>query len=328
MSLSTLLFASAAIVAHSFVPRRAAASVMRRAGATTVIDGLSELPLDKYDVIVLDQYGVLHNGGQLLDGATVALEKLHAGGARKLVVLSNTSKRRAALIAELPGRGFRAEWLADAVCSGECCWEALRESDYKTAVVLGWSDRDSAKFLEGTGVRLADADSADVVVAYGPDTIEADGRELTDFRATGAVTPYRNLLQNAVARNVPLYCANLDQKTIASDGVTRLFMPGTIADAYRDMGGTVVPFGKPGVSHFEAALRAARCTDPRRALMVGDSLHHDILGGADAGLDTLFIVETGVHGGDLAEVSEASVTQLAADEGVPAPTFAIRKFGW
>lgn len=326
MGLKALLFASCASLARSFAPRQvAAASVMRQA-STAVINGLSELPLDQYDVIVLDQYGVLHNGGQLLDGVTDALERLQDG--RKLVVLSNTSKRRAALIAELPGRGFQAEWLADAVCSGECCWEALRESDYKTAVVLGWSDRDSAEFLEGTGVQLADADSADVVVAYGPDTIEADGRELTDFRATGDVTPYRDLLQNAVARNVPLYCANLDQKTIASDGVTRLFMPGTIADAYRDMGGTVVPFGKPGVSHFEAALRAAGCTDPRRALMVGDSLHHDILGGADAGLDTLFIVETGVHGGDLAEVSEASVTQLAADEGVPAPTFAIRKFGW
>ena len=326
MGLKALLFASCASLARSFAPRQvAAASVMRQA-STAVINGLSELPLDQYGVIVLDQYGVLHNGGQLLDGVTDALERLQDG--RKLVVLSNTSKRRAALIAELPGRGFRAEWLADAVCSGECCWEALRESDYKTAVVLGWSDRDSAEFLEGTGVRLADADSADVVVAYGPDTIEADGRELTDFRATGDVTPYRDLLQNAVARNVPLYCANLDQKAIASDGVTRLFMPGTIADAYRDMGGTVVPFGKPGVSHFEAALRAAGCTDPRRALMVGDSLHHDILGGADAGLDTLFIVETGVHGGDLAEVSEASVTQLAADEGVPAPTFAIRKFGW
>ena len=69
-------------------------------------------------------------------------------------MLSNTSKRRGPLIAELPGRGFRSEWLHDAICSGECCWEALRDSGYASAVVLGWSDRDSSEYLEGTGVAL------------------------------------------------------------------------------------------------------------------------------------------------------------------------------
>ena len=66
------------------------------------------------------------------------------------------------------------------------------------------------------------------------------------------------------------------------DGVTPLFMPGTMADAYRAMGGEVVLYGKPGVSHFAAALRAAGVDDAGRALMVGDSLHHDILGAAAA----------------------------------------------
>ena len=150
--------------------------------ATTVIDGLQELPLDQYDAIILDQYGVLHNGEALLDGVAAALERLHAGGARKLVVLSNTSKRRGPLIAELPGRGFRSEWLHDAICSGECCWEALRDSGYASAVVLGWSDRDSSEYLSGTGVALADG-SPDVLVAYGPDTIDDNGRGAASVRS-------------------------------------------------------------------------------------------------------------------------------------------------
>ena len=327
MGLAALIFASVASAARSFVPRQAAASssVLRR--ATAVINGLQELPLDQYDAIILDQYGVLHNGEALLDGVAAALERLHAGGARKLVVLSNTSKRRAPLIAELPGRGFRSEWLHDAICSGECCWEALRGSGYASAVVLGWSDRDSSEYLAGTGVALADA-APDVIVAYGPDTIDMAGRELTDFRITGDIEPYRALLEDAVARKVPMLCANPDQRTIDVDGKTPLYMPGTMADAYRDMGGEVVLYGKPGVAHFSAALRAAGVDDAGRALMVGDSLHHDILGAAAAGLDSLFVVDSGVHATDMAEVSEKCVARLAAAEDVPVPTFVMRKFRW
>ena len=326
MGVATLMLACAASVARGFAPIRAAtASVLRRAGITTVIDGLQELPLDRYDAIILDQYGVLHNGEQLLDGVADALEKLQDG--RKLVVLSNTSKRRGPLIAELPGRGFRSEWLHDAICSGECCWEALRDGSYASAVVLGWSDRDSSEYLAGTGVALADG-SPDVIVAYGPDTIDMADRELTDFRITGDIGPYCALLEDAVARNVPMLCANPDQKTIDVDGKTPLYMPGTMADAYRAMGGEVVLYGKPGVSHFAAALRAAGVDDAGRALMVGDSLHHDILGAAAAGLDSLFVVDSGVHAQDLADVSGASVARLAAAEGVPVPTFVMRKFRW
>ena len=142
------------------------------------------------------------------------------------------------------------------------------------------------------------------------------------------MAPYRDLLEDAVERSVPMLCANPDQRTIDVDGVTPLYMPGTMADAYRDMGGEVVLYGKPGVSHFAAALRAAGVDDAGRALMVGDSLRHDVLGAAAAGLDSLFVVDSGVHAKDLAEVSEQCVANLAAAEGVPVPTFMMRKFRW
>ena len=106
---------------------------------------------------------------------------------------------------------------------------------------------------------------------------------LTDFRTTGDLGSHRALLEDAVARNAPMLCANPDQKTIDVDGVTPLFMPGTMADAYRAMGGEVVLYGKPGVSHFSAALRAAGVGRRGRALMVGDSLRRDILGAPPRG---------------------------------------------
>ena len=92
-------------------------STLRRAASS--VSGLGDL-VDDYDVFLLDQYGVLHNGAALFPAARDALAKLHAAD-KRLVVLSNTSKRRQALVDELPGRGFDAAWLAGAVCSGEAC---------------------------------------------------------------------------------------------------------------------------------------------------------------------------------------------------------------
>ena len=130
-------------------------SIIRAAsrGVPLVIDGLQELPLDRYDAIILDQYGALHNGEALLDGVAAALERLQQDG-RKLVVLSNTSKRRAPLDRGAARSRLRSEWLHDAICSGECCWEALRDSSYASAVVLGWSDRDSSEYLLGRASRF------------------------------------------------------------------------------------------------------------------------------------------------------------------------------
>lgn len=100
------------------------------------------------------------------------------------------------------------------------------------------------------------------------------------------------------------------------------------AEYYESLGGPVVLFGKPGAAHFAAALQAAGVSDPTRALHVGDSLAHDILGAATAGLDSLFVVETGIHASDIDALTSDAVTRLASEEGVPAPTFAISKFGW
>ena len=254
------------------------------------------------------------------------LAKLHAAG-KRLVVLSNTSKRRQALVDELPGRGFDAAWLAGAVCSGEVCHGALAALPAgSSAVVLGWADRGAAAYLEGTGVDLAPVEAADVVVAYGPDTIN-DGAA-TGFRSSGDLGPYASTLREARARDLPMLCANPDQKSIDTDGKTPLYMPGTICDEYRRLGGAVVEFGKPHPEHFRAAIAAAGAAADARVIHVGDSLCHDVAGAAAAGVASLFVVESGVHAPDFSEVSEASVMQLAANEGVPVPTFVMRKFRW
>jgi len=242
-------------------------------------------------------------------------------------------------VAELPGRGFEAAWLTGAICSGEVCHEALKEYAGQKAVVFGWATRASAQYLQGTGVELArTVEDASVLVAYGPDVISTvDGDVETGFMRSGDLGPYREALKSAANAGLPLLCANPDQRSLHSDGKQLLYMPGTLADAYAALGGKVVAYGKPGVAHFWEALRAAGVDasgDTSRVIHVGDSLKHDIAGAHGAGLDSLLVVESGVHAEEICADEDwprdpkAAVERLVTKIDAPMPTFAVAKFGW
>ena len=66
---------------------------MVRAVRSLVVPGLAAIA-SRYDAILLDQFGVLHDGKNAIDGAVACYDALAAAG-KKLVVLSNTSRRRA-----------------------------------------------------------------------------------------------------------------------------------------------------------------------------------------------------------------------------------------
>ena len=57
-----------------------------------MLKGLSELA-SKYDGFILDQYGVMHNGGLPLDGAAACLTSLLAAG--KIIVINSNSSSTA-----------------------------------------------------------------------------------------------------------------------------------------------------------------------------------------------------------------------------------------
>ncbi len=93
-------------------------------------------------------------------------------------------------------------------------------------------------------------------------------------------------------RGVPTICANPDETMLTPTG--NVFGAGAVALAYERLGGVVEWFGKPYPAIYQEALRRLGDIDPRRALAVGDSPAHDILGGAQAGVATC-LVRTGIH---------------------------------
>ena len=319
---------------------------------TRVISGLRDL-VDDYDVFLLDQFGVLHNGGALLPGVASALETLAARG-KRLVVLSNTSGRRHVVERKLPAQGFDAAWLAGVVTSGELAHRELSSVRWraKRALVLGW-DRGSPEddtFLDDTGAALAGGfDDAELIVAQGPDTIVTGAaRALTGARESGDLAPYLDGLAGCAARGVPMLVCNSDLVALSPDG-RRWTMPGAFAKRYESLGGPTIHFGKPRTAPFELAVELAAggasaaggvsaAGRAARVCHVGDSVEHDVAGAHAAGVASVFVVETGIHRADAESAGwvlpgggvggAAAAAAVASGAGVPAPTYALAKFAW
>lgn len=61
--------------------------------------------------VLLDQFGVLHDGKQPYPHAIAAVTRLHAAG-KQILVLSNSSRRSGGTIGKLVKMGFKQEWFA------------------------------------------------------------------------------------------------------------------------------------------------------------------------------------------------------------------------
>lgn len=120
----------------------------------------------------------------------------------------------------------------------------------------------------------------------------------------------KKLREGILARNIPVFCSNPDRASPRAGGKL-VVSPGALAHDIADAGGNVAFYGKPYTPVFRA-IETAMNVAPSRCLMVGDSLEHDIAGGANAGWQTAFI-RGGIHAGvfeigDIAKTLEALVT--------------------
>jgi HAD superfamily hydrolase (TIGR01459 family) len=244
---------------------------------------------ERFDGVILDQWGVLHDGVKAPAGAIDAVARMAAGG-KRLVVLSNSARLADDAHDRLLRLGYDPTLFAGFVTSGATVRDMLRDRQDPFFAALGRS------------VLLIARD--DTLIA-GLDYVAAQSPEQADFVLLGSSTsPERSLaadhapvLARAAARGLPLVCANPDKIGVAGTGFTE--GPGTLAAHYQALGGRVRSIGKP---HPEVYARARAFLDgvqAGRIIAIGDSLEHDIAGGAQAGLSTL-LIEAGIHAADIA----------------------------
>lgn len=286
--------------------------------STKLVDGIGAL-VDTFDSVLLDQWGVVHDGVNLHDGADEAIRKLKQAG-KNIVILSNSGKRVDDSYDRMRKMGLPPEAFDGVITSGEVVHGMLlHQSDPfyanlgKNFLILAWDW--NRGIVEGT--RFAEVDTleaADFILCAGTDR---QGME-----------DYISLLEEGLSRNLPMVCANPDLVSVQPDGTLKI-CPGTIAGAYRAMGGDVKIHGKPAPEIYHAADRAliAKGLEMGRAIGVGDSLIHDIRGAADAGHASLLICG-GIHKDEIGTpITDAGLAEVAKTYGIT-PDYAAPLFVW
>lgn len=275
----------------------------------TQLSGIRDLA-DRFDVFILDQFGVLHDGTEPYPDAVETLVWLKQAGKRTLL-LSNSGKRSAPNEARLVKLGFVPGSWDHFLSSGEVAWQSLRkqlgnEAGLRCLLIVRDGDRSAVEGLPLTLVETGE--EADIVLLSAS---EGDRFDLDH---------YRRLLQPAAARGARCLCTNPDKIMLTSVGPR--FGAGRIAELYAELGGEVTWIGKPFPEIYTAALDMLGTPEQARVVCVGDSIEHDIAGGQGAGLRTALVM-TGV----LEASSAAEREQLFAEHGAT-PDFLVRTFAW
>lgn len=274
------------------------------------IDGLRDIA-DQFDLYLVDQYGVLHDGLAAYPGAVEGLARIASGG-RDVIVLTNSGKNASDNLARLVKLGF-SEPHFRVLSSGEVGLQLVRRGGFgprftigAAACVIGRSG-DRYAFSSGEFDLVSRPDDAAFLVFAGSDAPRT------------SLESYRAQLQTAAQAGVPAICVNPDI-TMIRDGEL-VAAPGAIARIYENMGGNVEYVGKPHGAIFRHALDGV-ATGVGRAVVIGDSPEHDVCGGKAMGLSTL-LVRTGIH----RSLGEPELLHLCAACG-GIPDFLASAFTW
>jgi HAD-superfamily class IIA hydrolase, TIGR01459 len=286
-----------------------------------VLDGLRPLA-ERYDGFILDQWGVLHNGQTAYPGAVECLSKLRALG-KQTVILSNSGKRAHANEGRLAALGFERSSYRQLITSGDVAWQALKTRADPFYRKLGRrclliSNDGDKSVVEGLPFDLVnEVENADFILLAG----SGEWAKQSD---------YDFLLTSALARGLPMLCANPDLTRLVEGGVA----PGcgAIALSYERLGGEVHYVGKPHPEVYKYCRTFFEEHTARRIVAVGDSLQHDVAGGNAAGFDTVFIFG-GIHYDHFVSALDNKAKQTRLAELIDAhsdrhPTWMLSSLRW
>jgi HAD superfamily hydrolase (TIGR01459 family) len=275
--------------------------------APAYISGLAEVA-DRYDVVLCDIWGVIHNGREAFPAACDALRRFNAD--KPVILISNAPRPNGPVVEQLYGLGVPEGAFAEVVTSGDATRTLLAERAPGPVWKVG-PDRDWPLY-EGLGLVEAPLEQAAFISVTGPFDDEAETPE-----------DYRERFTAACRRGLELICANPD--IVVQRGDKLIYCGGALAQLYEAMDGRVLMAGKPHRPIYELALETAaarlgRPVDRARVLCIGDGPGTDVRGANAQGLDCLFIAN-GIHGAETlrdGRLQPEIVEHLLAVEGLHA----------
>lgn len=263
---------------------------------TSPADTTTDQLIDRYDVFLLDAYGVLVTTRGAIDGAAAFLDRLNQAGRVWMIVSNDASRSIETTVARYTGFGLPVS--ADRVLtSGALLADHFAREGLVGSRCLVLGTADSRDYVRAAGGIVADAgdDEASVCVVCGvydepgAPFLETVNRVVSQIlRRLGRRRPMRFILPNPDI----VYPSDLHAFSFTAGGLAALL---EAVIALRDPEGhhRFEPLGKPYAPMFDTALQRLGEPDRRRVVMIGDQLVTDVAGAALAGIDSV-LVDTGV----------------------------------
>lgn len=281
------------------------------------LSGLSEIS-SRYDAVLSDVWGVVHNGVAAHPPAVEALRSCRQAGGR-VVLITNAPRPSSAIIPLLDRLGVARDAYDAIVSSGDATRAMLADYAGKTIHHVGPPTEDDALY-DGLDITRGKAENAQAVVVTDLDT-DDDTPDMYNERIT-----------LWLSRKLPMIAANPDR--VVEHGDRLIYCGGALADLYEARGGMVRMAGKPYRPIYQEALRLAEVAVGHRIprekiLAIGDSVRTDAIGAAGFGIDLLFITGS-IHASELdafGKPEPAAILRLVEPSGVRLAGF-MPRLGW
>jgi HAD superfamily hydrolase (TIGR01459 family) len=241
----------------------------------------------RYDLLLCDIWGVVHNGKAAYPEAVHALEQARAAG-KTVIMISNAPRPGAVVKKQMLGYGVPVSCYDDVIASGDVTREELKKRPGVKLFHLG-PERDLPNY-DHLDVKLVPLEEADLLVCTGPfnDEIETP-------------SDYEDMLEKTAKRGLLFLCANPD--IVVERGDKLVWCAGALAQVYENFGGRTLYAGKPHPPVYKdvfdlAAKLRGKPVEKSKALAIGDGVKTDLKGAVNEGIDCLFVAG-GIHASDL-----------------------------
>lgn len=279
---------------------------------------------DTYSGVILDQWGVLHNGRHLYEGVIECMDQLRARK-KTIILLSNALTSAAEEKAKLKKMGLGSEYYDEIMTSGEYMRRGLSLKEAKPFDKLG---KNAFLFEQKKDFSLLDDIDVNIV-----DTVQdADFSLLTGLEKVTDMKTIDTTLRETVRRRLPCICANPDSRQLMTGDY--IMGSGLLARKYQDFGGVVHFIGKPHSLIFNSCVRFFQEKEiyPGSIVVIGDTMAHDIIGGSLVNIDTA-LIKSGLHAPLFHRARSPAETDkllkgLIAQYNNTMPRYLIDRFQW
>jgi HAD superfamily hydrolase (TIGR01450 family) len=257
--------------------------------------------VDQYKVIFFDAFGVIKNYRGLVPGMDKTFAYLEQQKKKYYIVTNDASRSPIQLADSFHKIGLPAVKYNNIISSGMLAKEYL-DLKVHDGIVAYLGTSNSAHYIETSGLHtlpVSNIDDTNIDQVNALVLLDDEG-----FNWFYDLNKAVNLLRR---RNIPVIVANTDLAYPLSSSDVAIAIGGIASMLENILGKKFIRFGKPDSQMFMFAydlVREKMSIGKKDILMVGDTLHTDILGGNKFGLDTVLVFT----GNTLAADAETRIT--------------------